>query len=152
MRYLWLLALVCLAGCSAQKNNTVENEPQNTEKMKDYIDWTKIPKGKSWIDQKVVFEGKISTMPHQHMMKGSFDGEEQNIYIDPTEQYNYSQIVGYYRELSLKMDNTAKNALDKGSKAIFRFYGTIGEVSGAGKGGGTHSEYYIDLEKMEVIK
>lgn len=31
-----------------------------------------------------------------------------------------------------------------------RVFGTLREVSGAGKGGGQHSEYYIDLDKVEL--
>lgn len=152
MRYLSVFIFIVLVACSAPKNSTSPEVSENTKKEGEYIAWNKLLKGQEWVNQKVVLEGKIAKIPHQHMMKGSLDGKEQNVYIDPLEKYNYSQIVGYYRELSLDMDNTAKNALNKGSESVFRFYGTINKMTGAGKGGGTHTEYYIDLDKMEEVK
>lgn len=152
MRYLWLFSLLGIFACSTSKSNTPQEVDKNTEKKGEYIAWEKLTKREDWIGQKVVFEGKVAKIPHQHMMKGNFDGTEKNVYIDPLEKYNYAQIVGYYKELSLDMDNAAKNALDKGNETVFRFYGTIGKLSGAGKGGGTHAEYYIDLDKMQEVK
>ena len=69
------------------------------------------------------------------MMKGSFAGEEQHIYID----YNDGkQLVGYYT--TLKIPNDSNEHI---------FSGRVSKISGAGKGGGTHTEYYLDLEKID---
>ena len=66
-------------------------------------------------------------------MKGSLE-PESHVYVD----YNNSQVVAYYRDFKLPKD-----------KKKLKFYGTVSQMSGAGKGGGTHTETYIDLDKVE---
>ncbi len=98
--------------------------------------------------RKISFEGTLSTMIMQHMMKGSpmpfgdDDAEaEEHKYLSPTEDlYSFGEMVGYYYPSKVKWP-TAKKLV---------FYGTINSISGAGKGGGTHTEYYIDLDKVEA--
>ena len=87
--------------------------------------------------QKIWIEGTISTDPMQHMMKEAvpFGEEEQHLYI----AYNDGEeTVGYYTNLEIPTDDQNH-----------RFYGTVDKISGAGKGGDTHTEYFINLEKIE---
>lgn len=88
-----------------------------------------------FVGQSIRIKGKISSSIYQHMMKGSFAGEEQHIYIDYN---NGKQLVGYYTTLNVPNDT---------NEHIFS--GRVSKISGAGKGGGTHTEYYIDLEKID---
>ncbi len=84
----------------------------------------------------IAISGKVSQFPLQHMMKFSMT-EEQHVYIDMPDG---RQIVGYYDAAKIKIDlkDTKK----------YLFIGKLNKMSGAGKGGGTHTEYYLDLKEM----
>jgi hypothetical protein len=94
---------------------------------------------KDYVDQKIYLEGTESLEINQHMMKTSFslegEAEEKHLYIDYN---NGQQIVGYYKNIRLPKDQKKH-----------KFYGTARKMSGAGKGGGTFTEYYLDLDKVE---
>lgn len=84
----------------------------------------------------IAISGKVSQFPLQHMMKFSMT-EEQHLYIDMPDG---RQIVGYYDAAKIKIDlNDTTNHL---------FIGNLNKMSGAGKGGGTHTEYYLDLKEV----
>lgn len=112
-------------------------------------DYHEIKKGESLsklVDKKVVFNGKISEIPMQHMMRyappmNENAEKEEHKYIEPSE-LDFFQLVAYY--LPSKVQWPAKEGL--------RFYGTLGSMSGAGKGGGEHTEIYIILDKVETVK
>lgn len=90
-----------------------------------------------YVGQKIWIEGNISTDPMQHMMKEAvpFGDAEEHLYIT----YNDGEeTVGYYTNLEIPTDNQNH-----------RFYGTVDKISGAGKGGDMHTEYFINLEKIE---
>ena len=95
-------------------------------------------------DQEITFYGKISDMPMQHMMRSSpaFDDvePEKHKYIEPSSNYKGGQIVAYYLESKVKWPE---------KKDELRFFGTIKSMSGAGKGGGEHTEYYLMLDAVE---
>lgn len=143
-QYFLLLLFACFFSigfyaCNSTATTTSTDASTNTDET--YIE---LPVGKSIVNfenKKVWFVGKESEMVHQHMMKGSYspDGDkdpEKHIYIDYNE--NGGQIVGYYRGFDIPKD-----------KKTHKFYGKVLSMSGAGKGGGTHTEYYIMLDKVE---
>lgn len=134
--------------CNSTKSNN-ENS-KSAARGSNYHPLSKTEKLSDFDGKKVSFEGKISTIIMQHMMKGGpmpFGEEddhekEKHQYLSPLESYAFGEIVGYYFP--------SKVSWPKADKLIF--YGTIGSISGAGKGGGTHTEYYIDLDKVEAAK
>lgn len=135
-------SLIILGFFACSSTTTATNTDTSTSSStEEYIE---LPTGKSVVDfvgKKVWLMGKESKMVYQHMMKGSFspDGEkdpEKHIYIDYNE--NGGQIVGYYKGFDIPKD-----------EAMHKFYGKILSMSGAGKGGGMHTEYYIMLDKVE---
>lgn len=91
-----------------------------------------------YVGQKVWIQGTI-TPPEkmmEHMMKGSNPmAEELNVCIDFNEG---EQIIGYYSGINVPRDNQSH-----------KFYGTVDKISGAGKGGENHTEYFINLDKVE---
>ncbi len=96
-------------------------------------------------NKKVVFKAKVSNMPTLHMMRFSPPGQEreEHKYIDTSDDLLLGQFVAYY------LPSKVKWPISEGSILI---YGTIQSMSGAGKGGGTHTEYYIIVDKVEIAK
>jgi hypothetical protein len=80
------------------------------------------------------------------MMKMSLnDGEEEkHEYLDPDRKYKGNQIVGYFYPSKVKFPEN--------KKAAIKVYGSLKVMKGQGKGGGTHSEYYLDLDKVEALE
>jgi hypothetical protein len=138
------LAAILLGACNAPKptSGTIAETVKIEKNMKEeYHSLTETDRLSNFMDKKVCFEGKIATMIHQHMMRGSFDGKQQEHYFDPLEKYSFGQMVVYY--------SPEKVIWPEDKEKQVKIYGTVGEVSGAGKGGGTHSEYYLDVDKVE---
>lgn len=94
---------------------------------------------KKYLGQKIWLEGKQAIEVYQHLMKPSFsfDGEveEKHLFVDYN---NDKQVVVYYKDIKMPQDQKKH-----------KFYGTVQSISGAGKGGGTHTEYYLNLDKVE---
>lgn len=116
-------------------NNTTNNNTSTTS----YQQLSKDKSIKNHVNQQVWLEGTESIDIHQHMMKSSFslegEAEEKHLYVDYN---NGQQIVVYYKNIKIPQDQKKH-----------KFFGTIQKISGAGKGGGTHTEYYLDLDKVE---
>lgn len=133
------LPLTTYTACISSKETTTS--PQTTTKsVTDEDSYTELLPNQSVRDlvgKKVWFEGKLSSMVQQHMMKSGMDGTPPHIYID---FHNGRQIVGYLTNSLAAPEKVDQN---------YRFYGRIGSMSGAGKGGGVHMEYYIDLTRIE---
>lgn len=91
-----------------------------------------------YVGQKIWISGAI-TPPEktmEHMMKSSVPGQEElNVCIDFNEG---EQVIGYYANITIPKDN-----------ASHKFYGTVDKISGPGKGGENHTEYFINLVKVE---
>lgn len=87
----------------------------------------------------IAIKGKVAEMIHQHMMKASFDNKESHVYIDIVNS-DGGQLVGYYKPSTLKIPEDNQTHL---------FLGTLHSMTGAGKGGGMHTEWYIDLDGVE---
>ncbi|BDS09896.1 hypothetical protein [Aureispira anguillae] len=131
MNFIAVLLIASICCCSFGACQTIE---KNTTYITQY---PPLPLNESIQDyhgKKICLQGKKATVIHQHMMKGSISNE-QHIYID----YNKGQqLVAYYNNLKIPND-----------KKVHKFYGTVHKISGAGKGGGPHTEYYLDLDKVE---
>jgi hypothetical protein len=99
-----------------------------------------------FVDKSIVFDAIIAQIPAQHMMKASLnEGEkEKHEYLDPDAKYKGGQIVGYYLP--------SKVEWPKEKKATIKVYGSLRVMSGKGKGGGTHTEYYLDIDKVELAE
>jgi hypothetical protein len=134
-----------LFSCSLLKNS-LKSTSANANMNKDYYQLKAGEKIFDFVDKPIVFEAKIAQIPAQHMMKASLnDGEkEKHEYLDPDTKYNGGQIVGYYLP--------SKVVWPKEKKATIKVYGSLRVMSGKGKGGGTHTEYYLDIDKVELAE
>lgn len=140
MRYLIPNLLLLLSISTTYTACTLGNKVKNhntTDKNYQYLSEDKLIK--NYVGQKIWLEGKESTVIHQHMMKPSFslseEDKEKHLYVDYN---NGQQIVVYYTNINIPKDQKKH-----------QFYGTVQKMSGAGKGGGTYTEYYLDLDKVE---
>lgn len=125
--FLLLAFLGVLVACGKKEYETVKGNAQEL------------------VGKKVTFDGSESPNIMQHMMSGPLSQQKDHFYIDPDPSTGMGQMVVYY---SPEMIPGGQSLVGK----KMRVYGVLGEVSGAGKGGGTHSELKLDLEKMEFLK
>lgn len=134
MKHLLLIVtfLLALAACSTPEPTTTRSKSANNT----YTALTPDQSIQDFVGQRIWLEGQLATMVYQHMMKSDLDGIADHIYVD---YHDGKQLVAYLQGLTLP---------DKKSNS-YRFYGTVNKISGAGKGGGTHTEYYLDLERVE---
>ena len=138
---LFFLLILAFCACKSTKVSSGESNIKSSMNMNYYI--LKVGENLSdFVDQKICFEAKISEIPAQHMMKMSLnDGEkEKHEYLDPDSKYKGNQIVGYFYPSKVKFPEN--------KKAAIKVYGSLHAISGKGKGGGTHREYYLDLDKV----
>ena len=103
----------------------------------EYMQLTKRNNPEELVGKKVTFVATRCSFEHQHMMKTTME-IEQYICIESDE---VGQILAYYMP-----DTPVRNA----ENLRFRVFGTVGKISGAGKGGKTHTEYFIDLDHVEM--
>lgn len=96
--------------------------------------------------RKIRFLCTLTEIPMAHMMRPSLNhfGKEEHIYIDPLPKYGFGQIVAYFNTESFSLTRMKPNR-------TYWVSGTVGSVSGAGMGGGTHTEYYLELEGAELV-
>ncbi len=136
--FLWVIL-----SCTGSKNTVITLDNQINSMKKDYHHLKAGENLFDFVDKSIVFDVKIAEIPTQHMMKSSLNnGEKENHeYLDPDTKYKASQIVGYY--LPSKVDWPNKK------KATIKVYGSLRVMSGKGKGGGTHTEYYLEIDKVE---
>jgi hypothetical protein len=89
---------------------------------------------KDYKGEKVYFKAEICEFEMQHMLAGMKD----YVCIDWVDDKGETvrQMLAY-TDLKVEKDG------------VFVAFGTLGSVSGAGKGGGMHTEYYLDLDKVE---
>lgn len=87
----------------------------------------------------ITIRGKVATGIHQHMMKSSLNDKEEHVYIDIVDSGG-GQLVGYYTPNAIKIPKDNQPHL---------FLGILHSMTGAGKGGGMHTEWYVDLDAVE---
>lgn len=97
--------------------------------------------------KKVRFQASLAEIPMAHMMRPSLShsGEEKHAYLDPLPKYGFGQIVAYFNIRSFSQTPMKPNR-------IYWVSGSVGVVSGVGKGGGTHTEYFLELEGVELVR
>ena len=115
------------------------NPPKSWEEFMGENYKKELPNSKS-LPHRIAIEGEIATAIHQHMMKVSMESNDEHLYIDVLDSEG-QQLVGYYNPTTIGIvpDDTKRHY----------FLGTLHSISGAGKGGGTHTEWYIDLDRIE---
>jgi len=131
-----IVILTIGSSCSSSKTST-ETSPKSVAGEHRYLELLPEQFIGDFVGEYVWFEGKRSLMIEQHMMKSGIDGTPPHIYID---YHNGQQIVAYYNDTIKKFEENNR---------LYKFYGRVGSISGAGKGGGTHTEYYLDLIRIE---
>lgn len=126
--------LIAFVACTTTSSSITSNSI-NTE---GYVELTVDSEYKNYEGKKVYFKAKICKMEMQHMLRRSFNGNDNYVCIDMVDSKGeaVSQMLAY---TDMKVDN----------EETFTVFGTLGSVSGAGKGGGMHTEYYLELEKVE---
>jgi hypothetical protein len=130
------IAIASSLGCNAIEHSATPNS--------DYIILQENDSLSDYVDRSVVLEGTLAEIPLQHMMRSSPDRAESHFYFNPDERYNIGQLVAYYRNDTLQFDR------DRFEGRTFTLYGTVGVISGAGKGKtGTHVEHFILVDRVE---
>jgi hypothetical protein len=112
--------------------------PKIPQKMGDYYQLPKKNNPEEWVGKKVTFVAVRCPFEHQHLLKTTLDGTPKYLCLEAEE---VGQILAYY----------GKNTPIRAADALrFRVFGTVGKVSGAGKGGKMHTEYYLDLDYIDM--
>ncbi|NPV03084.1 MAG: hypothetical protein HPY53_17050 [Brevinematales bacterium] len=146
MRKLFLLILPFIVlSCGTSQPQKAEEVPtpkavnfsmsqKNVEKEEASVTLTKYSELSANLNKKITITAKKSEIIMQHMM--AYDPNKPAVsYIDLD---GGAQIAVY----SLK---------PLPCKGNLKITGTVGEVSGAGKGGGTHSELYLSADEWECM-
>ena len=143
---LFSLVLVTLISCepsqSSQASQSVSiKDFKNADK---YVILTSDANENEFVGKKVQFNARICDFEMQHMLRPSLVDDAKNyICIDRIDKKGerFGQMLAY----KPNVDELYKHLEDK----TFTVYGTLAKISGAGKGGGTHTEYYLELDKAE---
>ncbi len=120
---------------------------RNAEPSVPYYTMTDAENIADFAGKKVRFQASLAEIPMAHMMRPSLNlsSKEEHLYLDPLPKYGFGQIVAYF-----KVDSFQRNMIR--ANRTYWVSGTVGSVSGAGKGGGTHTEYYLELEGVELVR
>ena len=96
-----------------------------------------------YIGKKVCFKAKICDFEMQHMLRFSLDAASQHFCIDQMSDDGKSdfQILAYTSSSKIE-------AVEKYTGKIFTIYGTLNSTAGVGKGGGEHTEYYLEFDML----
>lgn len=120
---------------------------RNAEPSESYYTMTDAENIADFVGKKVRFQASLAEIPMAHMMRPSLNlsGQEEHVYLDPLPKYGFGQIVAYFKVASFQRNMIRANR-------TYWISGSVGSVSGAGKGGGTHTEYYLELEGAELVR
>jgi len=94
----------------------------------------------NYVGKKVYFKVKTCEFAMQHMLRASLNGPKSYICIDRVNDKGevIDQMLAY-------------TDLEVEKEGIFTVFGTLSSQSGVGKGGGTHTEYYLELDKVSTM-
>lgn len=104
----------------------------------------------SFVDKNIQFRARVCNFEMQHMLVSSM-GDSRSTYIcidrvnDQGKMIN--QLLAYTKERQ-----TYLSKVSKFENKYFYAFGELKVASGAGKGEGTHKEYYLELDKIEEIE
>lgn len=133
---LCLIVTVILCACATR----------NAEPSVPYYTMTQGENIVDFAGKKVRFQASLSEIPMAHMMRPSLNPSgEEHIYLDPLPKYGFGQIVAYFN-----VDAFQRNMIR--ANRTYWVSGIVGSVSGAGKGGGTHTEHYLELEGVGLVR
>jgi len=136
VRFLILCSLLVIgSACQPTSSSTHDSKTDET----DYIPLPPNQSISGYVGKAIWFEGRRSAMIRQHMMKGPgpvAEYEEQHCYIDY--HGDHQTVVYYTKDIEVPKD-------DK----MHKFYGIVDKIRGAGKGGNPHTEYFLNLHKVE---
>lgn len=134
---LCLIVTVILCACATR----------NAEPSVPYYTMTEGESIADFEGKKIRFMASLAEIPMVHMMRPSLNhsGREEHIYLDPLQSYGFGQIVAYFNTKSFSQTKIKPNR-------TYLVSGTVGAVSGPGKGGGMHTEYYLELEGAELVR
>jgi hypothetical protein len=134
-----LMVTLALMACTSIKKNPTEKVatedyellPMNAQ-MSDYV------------GKKVHFKARICTMEMEHMIRFSLEETNEYFCID---QMNDEGEAGF--QMLAYTNASGIDSLKKYKEKIFSIYGKLGSTTGAGKGGEEHTEYFLELDKVE---
>ncbi len=132
IRFLFPCYLLTLTACATLQNKTAGQEKKDFE----YTTLKPDQSIQDFVGQRICIEGQLATIIHQHMMKGGVNGTPTHVYVD---YHKSRQLVAYFKDGVAPPTTAGKS---------YRFYGIVGRISGAGKGGGTYTEYYLDVVRV----
>ena len=99
-----------------------------------------------YVGKKIYFKARVCDFEMQHMLRSSLDETSEHFCIDQTGgngKYAF-QILAYTDQAGMKM-------VEKCTGKVFTIYGTIDSITGAGQGGGEHTEYYLEFDKLDIL-
>lgn len=120
---------------------------RNAEPSVSYYTMTDAENIADFVGKKVRFQALLAEIPMAHMMRPSLihSGKEEHLYLDPLPKYGFGQIVAYFNTASFQRKNMKAHR-------TYWVWGTVGLVSGAGMGGNTHTEPFLELEGVELVR
>jgi len=154
--FYFLITLFILNTACHRSSTTAEFNPKAIELSTNTMEiYYKLKTGESihnFESKKIIFKTTESKFIHQHIMKGrspmDTEGREKYIYLEPSEKYDFGQIVAYYWDDRIVWPSTEDKNL--------QVYGKVGKLTGASKGptkvGRNYTEHYLDIDKVEVLK
>lgn len=144
-----LLMMACTPAKDIQKDGAAaEKQVKPIEKI--YTPITIEADFVDFVDKNVQFQARVCNFEMQHMLVSSM-GDSRSTYIcmDRVDEKGkmINQLLAYTKERAayLSQVSTFKNKR-------FSVFGKLKVASGAGKGGGTHKEYYLELDKIAEIE
>lgn len=135
IQWMLLVGLWTSTSCSIPQNTAAVTPA--TVQPSHYIALRPNQSIQDFVGQRIWIEGELSNIIHQHMMKGGLNGTPPYVYVD---YHNDRQLVAYFEKGLEPPTKMGKS---------YRFYGVVNSISGAGKGGGTYTEYYLDVLRVE---
>ena len=94
-----------------------------------------------YIGKKIYFKAQFCEFEMQHMLRFTLNEANQHFCID--------QINDDFQMLAYT-DQSKIEKIKKYDGKVFTIYGTLNSIAGAGKGGGEHTEYYLEFDKLEL--
>lgn len=130
---LFLLTIISLMSCQP----TASIEANDYKKLMDKESLSE------YVGKKVQLEVKICKMEMQHMLIISLEGKQTYICLDrlSNKGEEFGQLLAYTSD-----ENILKKDFETDK---FIALGTVQMISGAGKGGGIHKEYYLELDAVK---
>lgn len=143
------LCIFLFNGACTPSKNTLPLDDEARAEVKAEVQYELLPADaalKQYNGKRVYFEVRFCEMEMQHMLRPSLQGNNDYFCVDRIDETErIGQLLAYTSEDIVAI-------YKKYDDQPFIIFGTIGMISGAGKGGGTHTEYYLEMEKCTALK